>query len=68
MNMDALKRALLKGIPSGILSWLLYAGVFGMLIDKQPAKTAFFERSTILFFVVVTVVEVVLYYINEKKK
>ena len=48
MNMDAFKRALLKGIPSGIVSWLIYAGVFGMLIDKQPAKTAFFERSTML--------------------
>ena len=68
MNMDALKSALLKGIPSGIVSWLIYAGVFGVLIDKEPAKTAFFERSTILFFVIITVVEVILYYLKEKKK
>lgn len=68
MDMNALKSALLKGIPSGIISWLIYAVVFGMLIDRKPVKDAFFSRSTIIFFLIVTVVEIIVYYIKEKKK
>lgn len=36
MNLEALKKALIRGIPTGIASWLIYGLVFRLLIDKKP--------------------------------
>ena len=50
MNMEALKKGLLQGIPSGIVTWLIYGLVFRLLIDKKPFSEALFSRDSIVFF------------------
>ena len=66
--MDALKKALLCGIPSGIMTWLNYGLVFRMLIDKIPFSEALFSRDSIVLLVICAVVEVIAYYVREIKK
>lgn len=68
MNKEALKKALLYGIPSGIVTWLIYGLVFRLLIDKKPFKEALFGRDSIVFFVICTVVEVIVYFVGQVKK
>ena len=68
MNVEALKKALLQGIPSGIASWLIYGLVFQMLIDREPFKEALFGRDSIVFLVVIVVVEIVVIYLGQVKK
>lgn len=68
MNSEALKKALLRGIPSGIVSWLIYGLVFQMLIDKEPFKEALFGRDSIVFLVIIVIVEIVAIYLREAKK
>lgn len=65
--MDALKKALLCGIPSGIMTWLIYGLVFRMLIDKIPFSEALFSRDSIVLLVICAVVEVIAYYVREIK-
>lgn len=68
MNLEALKKALLYGIPSGIVTWLIYGLVFRMLIDKKPFNEALFGRGSIVFMVICIVVEVIAYYLKQAKK
>lgn len=68
MNMEVLKQALLKGVPGGILAWLIYGLVFRALIDKKPLGEALFSGDSLLFLVVVTVVEIVVVYFTAGKK
>ena len=68
MNKDRLIKALLKGIPTGIASWLIYGLVFQTLIDHKPISEGLFGRDSLVFLAVVTVVEIVLYYITDNKK
>ena len=67
MNMEALKKALLQGVASGVVTWLIYGLVFQMLIDKEPFKEALFGLDSIVFLVIITIVEVVLYYLRQAK-
>jgi len=59
---------LLYGIPSGIVTWLIYGLVFRLLIDKKPFNEGLFGRDSIVFFVICTVVEVIAYYVGQVKK
>lgn len=68
MNKEALKKALMQGIPTGIASWLIYGLVFRALVDKKPVGEALFGRSSLVFLVIITVVEIVLYYFTSAKK
>ena len=65
MNIAALKKALLQGVASGVVTWLIYGLVFQMLIDKEPFKEALFGWDSIVFLVIITIVEVVLYYLRQ---
>lgn len=67
MNTEALKKALLQGIVSGVVTWLIYGLVFQMLIDKEPFKEALFGWDSIVFLVIITIAEVVLYYFRQVK-
>ena len=67
MNTEALKKALLQGVASGVVTWLIYGLVFQMLIDKEPFKEALFGWDSIVFLVIITIVEVVLYYLRQAR-
>ena len=72
-NMDKgiLKKALLLGVGSGVLTWVIYALVFEMLVDHKPAKEAFFGTGSIISLVVFIIVEIISYYFslrNQKKE
>ena len=70
MKMDKIKKALMRGVPAGLLTGVFY-GLLRMLYDKMPFRDAFLSRSTILFAAVIVVVEVVVYYVKlsrEEKK
>ena len=68
MDKEILKKALLRGIGSGVLTWVIYALVFEMLIDHKPANEAFFSTGNIIFLVVVSLVEIIAYYFTLSKK
>ena len=68
MNKDILKKAALRGIGSGLFTYLIFALVFEMLIDHKPAKEAFFGTFSIIFLVVMIIVEPVVYYFQLSKK
>ena len=68
MNVQALKKALICGIPNGIVTWLIYGLVFKLLIDKDPLKEALFGRDSIIFLIIVTIVEMVIYYVADVRK
>ena len=67
MNIEVLKKALLQGIASGVVTWLIYGLVFQMLIDKEPFGEALFGRDSIIFLVIVALAEVVFYYLRKAK-
>ncbi len=67
MNMEILKKALLKGVPSGVLAWLIYGLGFRMLIDGKPFQEALFSADSLIFLAVLTVMDIVLYYITISK-
>ncbi len=67
MNTEALKKALLQGVTSGVVTWLIYGLVFQMLIDMEPFKEALFSWDSIVFLVIITIVEVVLYYLRQAR-
>ncbi len=68
MDKGILKKALLLGFGSGVLTWVIYALVFEMLIEHKPAKEAFFSLGNIIFLVVVTVAEIISYYFTLRRK
>ena len=68
MNKDRLKKALLKGIPTGIASWLIYGLVFQTLVDHKTIGEGLFGKDSLIFLAIVTVVEIVLYYFTDNKK
>ena len=68
MNKEILKKALLLGAGSGVLTWIIYELVFDMLIDHKPAGEAFFSTGSIIFLVVFVIVESISYYFSLSKK
>ena len=68
MNKEILKKALLLGIGSGVLTWVIYALVFEMLIDHKPANEAFFGTGSIIFLIVFVIAEIISYYFSLSKK
>ena len=68
MNKEILKKALLQGVGSGVLTWLIYAGVFELLIDHKPAQEAFFSSGSIIFLIVIVIIEVIAYYFTLSKQ
>ena len=61
MNMDALKKAVPAGIGSGILTWVLFS-LIELLIDKKPINETLFSTFNIIFLVVISLVEIFVYY------
>ncbi len=72
MNMEFLKKALLRGVGSGIATWVIYSLVFNLLVDGESFKDAFFDKDSIIFLIVIVVVEIIAYYVSfmlkEKQK
>ena len=68
MDKEILKKALLLGIGSGVLTWAIYALVFEMLIDHKPANEVFFSLGSIIFLIVFIIVEIISYYFSIRKK
>lgn len=74
MNMEFLKKSLLRGVGTGICTWLLYGLVFNMLIDGESFSDALFDKDSLIFLVVIVVLEIIAYYVTfvlkdkEKKK
>ena len=67
MNMDALKKAILAGIGSGILCWIFFS-LFELLIDKKPMNETLFSTFELIFLVVMILVETFVYYRKFTKK
>ena len=51
-----------------MLTWVIYALVFEMLIERMPAKDAFFSRGNIIFLIVITIIEIIVFYFTLSKK
>ena len=66
-NMEALKKAILPGIGSGILTWVVYA-LINLLIDKKPMDQTLFSTFGIIFGVVMIIAEILVYYFKFKKE
>ena len=67
MNMDALKKAILAGIGSGVLCWIFFS-LFELLIDKKPMNETLFSTFELIFLGVMILVETFLYYRKFTKK
>ena len=68
MDKRILKKALLRGFCSGVVTWVIFALGYEMLIYHEPAKDAFFSRGSIVFLIIITVVEIIIYYLILSKK
>ena len=66
-NMEALKKAILPGIGSGILTWVFYA-LINLLIDKKPMDQTLFSTFGIIFGIVMIIAEILAYYFKFKKE
>ena len=64
MNMEFLKKSLLRGVGTGIASWLIYGLVFKMLIDGESFKDALFDKDSIIFLIIIVIVVIILYYVS----
>ena len=65
-RMEALKKALLPGIGSGLLTWVFYA-LICLLIDKKPMDQTLFSTFGIIFCIVAIIAEILAYYSKFKK-
>ena len=61
MDKIALKKAILPGILSGLLTWVFYS-LLSMWLQKQTFFGAMFSTFGIIFAVVITLVEIWSYY------
>ena len=61
MNMNALKKAFLQGIPAAAAAWVFY-GLFTSLFDDDPFLEQMFESSGILFGICMAVIGVCFFY------
>ena len=68
VNRDILKGALLRGIPAGLCTWLVYGLTFRMLIGDEPVRDALFSRDSFLFLGIATVAEIILYCVTFSRK
>jgi len=67
LDKEILKKALLLGIGSGVLTWTLFS-LAVMLFNHKPANEAFFGSGSIIFLIVFVIVEIISYYFSIKKK
>ncbi len=67
MNKYALKKALILGIPSAAVTWVVY-GMITTLLDRQPLGEGMFNTLGIVFLVVMSVLEVLIIYRNTEEK
>ena len=66
-RMEALKKAILPGIASGLLTWVFYA-LITLLIDKKPMDQTLFSTFGIIFCIIVSIAEILAYYFKFKKE
>ena len=67
---EMLKKVILPGIGSGLLTWILY-GVIVLLVDKKPMDQTLFGTFGIIFGIVIIIAEILAYYFkfrNAKKQ
>ena len=67
MNKEALKKAILLGVPSAIVTWVVY-GMISMLLDRQTLGEVMFNTLGIVFVIVMSILEVLIYYRNRSEK
>ena len=63
MNKCTLKKAVLLGIPSAVVTWIVY-GLITMLVDRQTLGEVMFNTLGIVFVIVMGLLEVLIYYRN----
>ena len=64
---EVLKKVILPGIGSGLLTWVFYA-LINLLIDKKPMDQTLFSTFGIIFCIVVIIAEILAYYFKYKKE
>ena len=67
MNKEALKKAILLGVPSAIVTWVVY-GMISMLLDRQTLGEVMFNTLGIVFVIVISILEVLIFYRNGSEK
>ena len=67
MNKEALKKAILMGLPSAVVTWVAY-GLITMLLDRQTLGEVMFNTLGIVFAIVMAILEVLIYYRNRTGK
>ena len=67
MNKCALKKAVLLGIPSVVVTWIVY-GLITMLVERQTLGEVMFSNLGIVFVIVMGILEVMIYYRNRTDK
>ena len=67
MNRGALKKAILMGVPSALVTWVVY-GLITMLLDRQTLGEVMFNTLGIVFVIVMSILEVLIYYRNGSEK
>ena len=63
MNKCALKKAFLLGVPSAVVTWIVY-GLIKMLLDRQTLGEVMFNTLGVVFVIVMGILEVLIYYRN----
>lgn len=66
MNKEALKKALIKGIPTGIFGWIFF-GLFNLVLNKQPFTEAMFSTETLAFGGALIILDIIVYYFSIRK-
>ena len=61
MNKDAVKKALLAGVGSGVLTWV-FLSLFELLLSKKPMNETLFSTFGIIFLVAMILAETYTYY------
>ena len=67
MDKNALKKALINGIPPAILIWLMYT-LLSMRVEKKTFGEAMFSIYPIILVIVLMVGETVTWYRKLRKK
>ena len=61
-----LKKVILPGIGSGLLTWVFYA-LISLLVDKKPMSQTLFGTFGIIFCIVTVIAKTLAYYFKYKK-
>ena len=61
MDKNLMLKTVLKGFAAGIIGWLIYGLLFQALIEGEPVRDALFGTDSVIFGIVMVVLDTVLY-------